>query len=230
MQPQIIAFSSGGYFTHGAKSRMDDYALRATGKETPRACLIAAASGDNADGVLRFMIAFGYPRAIPSFQPLFFRSPAGLADVLLEQDIIYIGGGNSANLLAVARAHGLVDVLRQAWQKGIVLAGESAGMVSFFEHAVVDSFGGLDPINTGMGLLKGSVCPHFNSTPLRSETFENALLAGMPAGYAVDDDAGLHFVGTELKTGIVTIPTATVTRRWCENGRVRGTPVSTVVV
>jgi peptidase E len=134
------------------------------------------------------------PPALPRQPP----RTTDLADFVGTQDVFYVGGGNSAHLLALWRLHGLDGLLREAWISGAVLAGISAGMICWFQAGVTDSYGGLEPLTDGLGLLAGSACPHYNGEPGRRGRFHDLIKAGLPAGYAVEDDVALHFTGTTL--------------------------------
>ena len=119
-----------------------------------------------------------------------------------------MGGGNTLNLLAIWRAHGLDRLLRKAWRDGAVLAGISAGMLCWFENGVTDSFGDLRGLNDGLGLIKGSACPHYDGESERRAVYHQAIASGMPAGYAADDGVALHFVGTRLHEIVSSRPDA----------------------
>jgi peptidase E len=139
---------------------------------------------------------------------LFHREVSDIAELLLSQDVIYVGGGNTANMLAIWRLHGVDVVLREAWSRGIVLAGVSAGANCWFEACSTDSFGpDLAPLNDGLGFLAGSFCPHYDGELLRKPTYERWVAAGLlPAGYAADDGVGLVFRGTELAEAVSEVP------------------------
>jgi peptidase E len=118
---------------------------------------------------------------------------------LLAQDLILVGGGNTANMLAVWRVHGVDAVLREAWEAGIVLAGWSAGAICWFEGGVTDSFGPeLQPLEGGLGFLAGSFCPHYDGEPERRPTYRRLVAEGFSPGFAADDAVGLRFDGAEL--------------------------------
>lgn len=131
-------------------SLIDDHLLELTGRSRPRVCFVPTASGDDDDYSGRFVAAFT-GRAETSVLSLFCHEPWGYSDprVLLEQDLVYVGGGSTANLLAVWRLHGLPAILREAAAQGTVLAGISAGMNCWFEGSSTDSFGPLAPSPTG---------------------------------------------------------------------------------
>ena len=125
--------------------------------------------------------------------------PENLRELVLSQDVIVVGGGNTANMLAIWRVHGFDGLLREAWEQGTVLTGVSAGMICWFEAGVTDSFGPqLAGMPDGLGFLPGSACPHYDGEERRRLVYRKLVDEGFPAGYAADDDAALFFVGTEL--------------------------------
>jgi peptidase E len=114
-----------------------------------------------------------------------------------------VSGGNTANLLAIWRAHGFDEIVREAWQQGVVLAGSSAGMICWFEAGVTDSFGPqLDGMRDGLGFLPGSACPHYDGEERRRPVYEELVANGFPSGIAADDAVGLHYMGTELREAV----------------------------
>jgi peptidase E len=131
--------------------------------------------------------------------------PADLRAFTLGHDVIVVGGGNTANMLAVWRAHGFDTVLREAWESGAVLTGWSAGMICWFEAGVTDSFGPqLEGMRDGLGFLPGSGCPHYDGEERRRPVYGQLVADGFPPGIALDDAAGAHFVGTELHEVVAT--------------------------
>jgi peptidase E len=187
---QILAI---GGFSLG--SRFDDLVLELGG---PRVCFVPTASACPEIGLGTFYESFA-GRAEPS-HVLFNPWPRGdLREHVLAQDVIYVSGGNTANALAIWRAQGFDAVLREAWERGVLLCGWSAGMICWFEAGVTDSFGPeLAGMRDGLGFLPGSACPHYDGEPRRREVYPPLVADGFPPGYAVDNDAALHFVGTEL--------------------------------
>ena len=134
-----------------------------------------------------------------------------LESFVLAQDVVYVGGGNTASLLAVWRAHGLDRILRRAWEEGIVLCGISAGMNCWFASSVTDSFAlsALAPLHDGLGLIPGSACPHYDGEPGRRPTFQQLVGSGaLDAGWAADEDAGLVFHGESLHEVVCSRPQA----------------------
>jgi dipeptidase E len=198
----IVALGGGGFSDEGAATPLDEHILdlarEARGRERPRACFVPTASGDAEGYIARFYAAYAR-RSEAAHLQLFRRTVPDLERFLLEQDIIYVGGGNTANMLAVWRVHGLDRILRRAWDEGIVLTGLSAGSICWFEGGTTDSFGALAPLRDGLGFLPGSNSPHYDGEPERRPTYQRLVAAGdLPAGYAADDGVGLVFHETEL--------------------------------
>jgi dipeptidase E len=124
--------------------------------------------------------------------------PSDLRELVLQHDIVFVPGGNTANALAIWRAHGFDDILREAWAEGVLLTGWSAGMICWFEHAVTDSFGPeLAPMEC-LGFLPGSACPHYDGEERRRPVYTQLVADGFPAGIAADDNVGLRYEGTSL--------------------------------
>jgi peptidase E len=138
--------------------------------------------------------------------------PEDLRALALAHDVILVGGGNTANALAIWRVHGFDAVLREAWEQGILLTGWSAGMICWFAHGVTDSFGPqLAPMEC-LGFLPGSACPHYDGEERRRPVYTRLVAEGLAAGIAADDDVGVHFVGTELREVVTSRDGATAYR------------------
>jgi peptidase E len=217
---QIVAIGGDGF-----APELVDYILGLTSARRPKVCFLSTASGDAAEYVMEFYEAFTSDRCEPSHLALFGR-PARMHNPrsrLLSQDVIFVGGGNTANMLSVWRRHGIDGILRGAWDAGIVLCGSSAGSICWFEGGVSDSFGAaLAPLNEGLGFLPGSHCPHFDGEADRAPVYRRCIRDGLlPAGFAADDGVGLHFVGTELRAVASSRPGATAYRVWREGDGVR---------
>jgi peptidase E len=186
---------------------MLQFMLDLTGRERPRICMLATASGENASGLANFYATFAR-RAEPTHLDLFGRKVGDIEGFLLEQDVILVGGGNTANMLAIWRIHGVDKALKSAWESGVVLAGWSAGANCWFESSVTDSFGlGLDPLKDGLRILDGSFCPHYDSESLRRPRYEELVSGGrLPDGVAADDGVGVLYEGRGLAEVVASLP------------------------
>ena len=223
----IIALGGGGFSMEPENPLLDDFILSLTGKPKPKVCFVPTASGDSADYALKFYAAFPAERAEASHLSLFKRTAQDLREFVLSQDVIYVGGGSTANLLAVWRAHGLDDILREAWDNGVVLCGVSAGAICWFEAGSTASFGPLASLGNGLGFLSGSFCPHYDGEEERQPTLHRFIENGLPNGYAADDGAALHFVGTELVEAVSSRPAALAYRVERQENGVAETPLAT---
>jgi peptidase E len=211
---QIVAMGGGGFSMEPENPLLDEFVLSLARSERPRVCFVATASGD-ADGyVASFYRAFSALECRPADLQLFDRGVGDLRSFVLEQDVLYVGGGNTASLLAVWRAHGLDRVLTEAWHEGIVLCGVSAGMNCWFTQSVTDSFdrARLAPLRDGLGLLAGSCCPHYGDEDQRRPVYRRLVGAGeLTGGWAAGDGAALVFAGEQLEEVVSSRPDA---RAW----------------
>jgi peptidase E len=196
----------GGFMMEGGA--LDDFVLDLAGGERPRICFVPTAGGDSEERIGLFLETFPKERAQASVLRLFSRDMDDLSAHLLSQDVIYVAGGNTASMLAVWRAHRVDAVLHEAWLRGIVLCGLSAGANCWFEGCSTDSFGTrLTPLRDGLGLLEGSFCPHYDGEPERQPTYRRWVTErDLPPGYAADDGVGLVFDGAELVEAVAERP------------------------
>ena len=208
----VVAF--GGLPRHDAPAGRQpylDYLSGLTGRASPRIGVLTTATGDDpavANRTLAWLDGIGGEAAPLALFPM--PNVADPEDFLLCCDLIFVGGGSVANMLAVWRVHGLDRIMRAAWQAGVVLAGVSAGAICWFEGGTTDSFGqDLRPYTDGLALLAGSFCPHYDSEPGRQPLFTSLIAAGaLPAGLACDDGAGVHFIDDELAAVVTGLPGA----------------------
>lgn len=205
----IVTLGGGGFsMSEDGSSLIDDQLLTMTGVEKPKVCFIPTASGDAVDYCERFEAAFT-GRASTSVLSLFAQDPWGYTDprMLLDQDLIYVGGGSTVNLLAVWRRHGVPEILRQAARQRTLLAGISAGMNCWFEASSTDSYGPLAPLRDGLGFLPGSACPHLLGEPGRRESLREWVASGeLPTAHAADDHVALVWRDGEFVEAIGEAP------------------------
>jgi len=193
----------------GHSPALEDTILDLAGR---RVCFDPTASEDRDWALVRFYERFA-PRAEASHVSFDPWPRADLREHVLAQDAIYVGGGNTANMLAIWRVHGFDAVLREAWENGTLLCGWSAGMICWFEAGVTDSFGPeLSGMRDGLGFLPGSACPHYDGEERRRPVYRELVDGGFPPGYAADDGVALHFVGTELHEVVSTRASSTAYR------------------
>jgi dipeptidase E len=231
MPGQIVALGGGGFSGIGVLQPLDRYLLELTGKDRPRVCFIGTASGDSDRYAASFFRAYGSV-AVTTDLVLFGTPEPDSVARLADEDLIFVGGGNTANMLARWRLHGVDQVLRRAWEGGTVLAGISAGAICWFEAGLTDSFGPqLVAWRDGLGLVVGSAAPHFDSEAQRRPRYLAEIGAGnLPAGYGIDEGAAVHFVGSDLERVVTEVPNASASRFELLNGIVQETRLEAVAL
>jgi peptidase E len=179
-----------------------EHAIELAGSpERPRFCYLGTAQGDSLNGIAGYYRAFAGSEVRATHLELF--SMPNVPDIrehLLAQDVIWVGGGSVANLLAVWRVHGLDEVMRECWEAGVVLGGVSAGSICWHIGGTTDSFGlDLRPVTNGLALLPYGNGVHYDSEARRRPLLHRLVADGtLPMSYATDDGVGLSFEGTEL--------------------------------
>ena len=155
---------------------------------------LPTASGDDPQYLLTFYRAMAGTSCEPSHLSLFHRELDELAAFIRAHDVVIVGGGNTANMLAVWRVHGVDRALRDAYEGGTVLSGWSAGCICWYEAGITDSFTpALGPLRDGLGLLRGSACPHFDSEAARRPVYAREIAAGLPPGIALEDGVAARY-------------------------------------
>ncbi len=198
MKGQIIALGGGGFSMDDP--RLDQYILDQIPGSGRRVCFLPQATAESRDYVTRFYDAFVSYGTQPSWVSLFGLVDPGWRTLLLEQDVIYVGGGNTRSMLALWREWGVDQVLKKACQQGAILAGISAGAICWFEQGVTDSMGEL-AVLPGLGFLEDGCCPHYDGEENRRPATQRMVEQGdMDSALALDDFAAAHFVDGKLQT------------------------------
>ncbi len=222
VQRHIIAIGGGGFSARPNNPSLNEYILAQARVRRPRVCYIPTASGDPQERIDEFMTTFGRHAARPSSLSLFRPPGPDVARVIERQDVLYVGGGNTRNMLILWKAWGLDTAIARAYRRGAVLAGPSAGGLCWFASGLTDSFGPRYAPLRCLGWLRGSFCPHFDTEPRRRPIYRSLVARGtLPAGYAVDDHAALHFIDERLARVVVARKTARAYRVRSQRGRAR---------
>jgi dipeptidase E len=198
-----ILIAGGGYGTPFIR-----YMATLTGKTRPRLLYLPTASADSQSGIISWFRSCApldvYPLAQDSFIAST-RQTQTWEEVLLSVDGIVASGGNTLNQQAIWKAQGIDVILRQAWDRGIVLGGASAGSLCWFEEGTTDSRPKELTTVKCLGFLKGSHCPHYDREPARRPLYRKLIASGeMKPGYACDNDAGIYFEDNEVKRVVAT--------------------------
>jgi len=193
MSSQIVTIGGGGFLT-GTEPCLDSYVLDQTTSETPKIGFIGTASGDDLRFIVRFFSRFSKMGCTPSALGLFGRVQ-NIEEWILEQDIIYVGGGNTKSMLGVWSNWGIPQLLEAALSNGTILSGVSAGAICWFDAGVTDSLGSSLTALDGLGFIEGSCCPHYSVEVERKPMFEEMILRNeLAGGVAIDDGAAIHWM------------------------------------
>ena len=188
---------------------LDKYILTQSKKKNPKICFIATASGDAKGYIDSFYTFFRKQKCIPSHLSLLNGGTDKIEKFILSQDILYVGGGNTKNMLALWKEWGLDKIILKAYKKGIVLCGISAGSICWFEEGLTDSIPNQLNKLKCLGILKGSNCPHFDGERKRRPAYISLISKGkIKRGIAADDGCALYFKNEKLFKVISSRPKA----------------------
>ena len=192
MDKQIIAIGGGGFGRNPGDGVIEQYILDQTGKEKPNICFIPTATGDNEAYKVNYYSTFSKLDCNPIHLDFFKRTP-DLEQLIPQQDAIFVGGGNTKSMLAVWKDWNLDKLLKDAYEKGAVMSGVSAGANCWFERAVVDSWEEDLRVIDCMGFVKGNCCPHYDEEPQRRPAVKKFLEDGIVNScYSVEGNCALH--------------------------------------
>jgi dipeptidase E len=220
----IVAIG-GGTFCDG----MARFLAELTGRERPRVLYVGTAAAESAEAALRTYDRFAGVAEVSRLE-FFPWPPEDLRSLVLDSDLVFVGGGNTANMLAIWRLHGVDELLREALDHGVVLSGSSAGGICWFERGVTDSFGPNLGAMECLGFVAGSFCPHWNDEELRRPRYHDLLRNGFPPGYAADAGVGLHFVDGELREVVACDDGSAAYRLELRDGDVAEAPIEARVL
>lgn len=209
MKGQIIAMGGGGFLMEPANPLLDAHLLKLSPADRPRICHFPHATSDPLRKLVDFYSRFTPWPCQPSHLSLFAPHTADIEGFLMEQDIIYVGGGNTRSMLALWREWDLPRILNKACANGTILAGVSAGANCWFEQCSTDSIPGRLSMLPALGWLPGSFTPHYDGEAERRPTLHHMLKAGdIRPGLAADDGAAAHFIDGSLHEAIASRPDA----------------------
>lgn len=187
---------------------LDDYILAQSKCSLPKVCFVPTASGDAEGYIEEFYRNFKSRACVATHLSLLKPACREIESFVLEQDVIYVGGGHTRKMLDLWRERGLDGVLQRAWRSDIILAGVSAGAMCWFEEGLTGAGGQFTPMAC-LGFLPGSHCPHYDTAEARRHAYRRLILEGcLKEGLAADDGVALHFVGSQLKCAVSSRPKA----------------------
>lgn len=223
---RIYAIGNNVYVNDPVGIRLSRYILNQSGKEKPRVCLIPTASGDAESQIHQFESTMGQLPCEWTVLSLFRGENPDLAGIVLNQDVIYVSGGNTRNMLTLWREWGLDRLIRQAYEQGTIFAGGSAGSLCWFEEGVTDSVPGDLTAMKCLGYLKGSNCPHYDGEVNRRPRYHALITNGeLGAGLANEDGVALYFENEVFQGAISPFSGKRAYRVSLESGKVVESPI-----
>ena len=199
----IIAIGGGGFGANPGQGIIENYILKQTKKKNPRICFIPTATGDNEAYKVSFYSTFTNLNCYPSHLDFFKRTP-DLNELILNQDAIFVGGGNTKSMLAVWKEWGLDKILKKAYLNGTVMSGVSAGAICWFQNGITDSWASNLKMMPCLNFVKGTCCPHYDEEPERKPAVEKLLLTNKIKNvYAVDGGAALHIKDEKVFKSVI---------------------------
>lgn len=201
----------GGFSMEPENPLLDQYVIKQARKTRPSVCFLPHATDDAIRYTFKFFKAFTLLDVKPTHLSLFSPETADIESFLMEQDVIYVGGGNTKSMVALWREWSLDKFLHKAYENGTVLAGISAGANCWFEQCSTDSLPGQFTVLPCLGIIRGSFCPHYDGEAERRPSLHRLLSEDkINSGYAADDGAAAHFIGGELACAVSSRPHAKV--------------------
>ena len=193
----IIAIGGGGFGGSPGQGIIEQYILNQTRKKRPKICFIPTATGDNEAYKVNFYSTFTKLNCEPTHLDFFKRTP-DLKKLILNQDVIFVGGGNTKSMLAVWKEWKLDRILKVAYRNGIVMSGVSAGAICWFQNGITDSWASELKIMPCLNFVRGTCCPHYDEEPERKPFVKNLLdRKKVKKIYAVDGGVALHIKNEE---------------------------------
>ena len=203
MKKQIIAIGGGGFGRSPGEGVIEKYILDQSDKEKPNICFIPTATGDNEAYKVNYYSTFSKLNCSPVHLDFFKRTP-DLEELIKQQDVIFVGGGNTKSMLAVWKDWGLDLILKEAYERGVIMCGVSAGAICWFEEGVTDSWAEELKVMDCLGFVKGACCPHYDEEPQRRPSLSKFLTEGvMQSCYAVDGGCALHIENEQEYKAVV---------------------------
>ena len=192
MKKQIIAIGGGGFGRTPGEGLIEKYILDQSEKDVPNICFIPTATGDNEAYKVNYYSTFSKLDCSPSHLDFFKRTP-DLKELILKQDVIFVGGGNTKSMLAVWKDWGLDLLLKEAYEKGVIMSGVSAGAICWFDQGITDSWAEDLKVMDCLGFIEGACCPHYDEEPQRKPSLNKFITEKvLKSCYAVDGGCALH--------------------------------------
>ena len=194
MKKHIVAIGGGGFGRNNSSNLIEKYLLNISESDCPKICFLPTATGDNDSYIVRFYSVFTRLKCLPSHIE-FFNRTIDLQSHISQQDIIFVGGGNTKSMLAIWRDWGMSELLYKAYKKGVIMSGVSAGAICWFTNGITDSWDNKLRILPCLDFIKGTCCPHYDEEASRIPYVKEVLLnKEISSCYSIEGGAAMHFI------------------------------------
>ena len=194
MKKHIIAIGGGGFARSNSSFLIEKYILNLSEKICPKVCFLPTATGDDASYIVRFYSIFTGLNCVPSHID-FFKRTIDISNHIMNQDVVFVGGGNTKSMLAVWNDWGMSSLLNQAYSKGIIMSGVSAGAICWFTSGITDSWDDELKILPCLDFVKGTCCPHYDEEPTRIPYVKKILYDNKISNcIAIEGGSAIHFI------------------------------------
>ena len=194
MNKHIVAIGGGGFGRNSTSILIEKYILNISGKNTPKICFLPTATGDNDNYIVRFYSIFTRLNCKPSHIEFFKRTP-DIKNHIMKQDVVFVGGGNTKSMLAIWNEWGMSDLLKNAYNEGVIMSGVSAGAICWFTRGITDSWDDELRILPCLGFIHGTCCPHYDEEPSRIPYVKKILMQGKVTNcISIEGGSAIHFI------------------------------------
>ncbi len=194
MNKHIVAIGGGSFGRNSTSILIEKYILNISGKNTPKICFLPTATGDNDNYIVRFYSIFTRLNCKPSHIEFFKRTP-DIKNHIMKQDVVFVGGGNTKSMLAIWNEWGMSDLLKNAYNEGVIMSGVSAGAICWFTRGITDSWDDELRILPCLGFIHGTCCPHYDEEPSRIPYVKKILMQGEVTNcISIEGGSAIHFI------------------------------------
>ncbi len=194
MKKHIIAIGGGGFGRKNSTQLIEEYLLSISAKNKPKICFLPTATGDNDSYIVRFYSIFTPLKCIPSHIE-FFNRTIDIENHIMDQDIVFVGGGNTKSMLAIWNDWGMSQLLKEAYNKGVIMSGVSAGAICWFTSGITDSWDNELRIIPCLNFISGTCCPHYDEEPARIPYVKKILLEEKLTNcISIEGGSAMHFI------------------------------------
>ena len=194
MEKHIVSIGGGGFGRNSSSNLIEKYILNLSAKNTPKICFLPTATGDNDSYIVRFYSVFNRLNCKPSHIE-FFKRTTNIKKSIMDQDVVFVGGGNTKSMLAIWNDWGMSDLLKDAYNEGVIMSGVSAGAICWFTNGITDSWDKELRILPCLDFISGTCCPHYDEEPSRIPFVKKILLEeNVTHCISIEGGSAMHFI------------------------------------